>query len=94
MSKFFKRKSTPVAIPEASKSEIPPRSQDEIDKEYTQLCISIGDRTVKAEGLKEEIQQMFNYARKLGAESARRQELNKQAPPTQETSAPVEQVAT
>ncbi len=87
MSKFFKRKSQSIQIPDSAKQEIPPRQQDEIDKEYTQLCISIGDRKVKIEGLEEELQQMFNYARKLGAESAKRQQLNKETPKT-ETPAP------
>lgn len=77
MSKFFKSKSKQITIPDTAKSELPPRTQEEIDKEYTQLCITIGDRTVKSRGLEEELEQMFRYANKLGAESARRQELNK-----------------
>lgn len=77
MSKFFKSKSKQITIPDTAKSELPPRTQEEIDKEYTQLCITIGDRTVKSRGLEEELEQMFKYANKLGAESARRQELNK-----------------
>lgn len=75
-SKHFKNK-TSVQLPDSAKSELPPREQQEIDREYTQLCISIGDRTVKSTGLEDELQQMLNYARRLGAESQRRQELNK-----------------
>src|ERR1700722_3642507 len=67
------KKSNAVTIPDSAKTEIPPREQEAIDKEYTQLCISIGDRYVKSQGLEEELGQMLNYARRLGSESAKRQ---------------------
>lgn len=95
-SKHFKSKATSVQLPDSAKSALPPREQAEIDKEYTQLCISIGDRRVKIAGMEDDLQAMLNYARRLGDESSKRQELNKAATATQpaaESPAPAEEAS-
>ncbi len=76
VSKFFKNKSQKVTIPDEAKQAPTPRAKDVIDKEYTQVCISIGDRTVKAKGLQQELDQMFRYVERLGAESEARLKLD------------------
>src|ERR1700761_6684759 len=60
---MFKRFAKPKA-PEVK----PPRTIEEINREYTELAKLLGDRTVKAEGLKKEINDILNKIDSLGSE--------------------------
>lgn len=87
MSKLFNNQK-----PESTKVDLKqpdPRSADEINKEYQNVCIQIGDKTVKAEGLKQELDQLFKYVQSLGNELAARQKLEEAQKQPAATASPI-----
>lgn len=56
-----------------------PRTKDLIDKDYTQACIAIGDRSVRLKGMQEELDQLYSSVRNLGNEAAARQDMDAKA---------------
>jgi hypothetical protein len=79
LSKIFKSKQKESIKMELKEKEAAPvpRSRDEINKSYEQVCIQIGDKTVKKAGLEQELGQLFKYVESLGNELAAREKLDK-----------------
>jgi hypothetical protein len=72
-----------------------PRSKQEINQQYTQFAQLLGDKYVKQEGLKKEIEQIMQAIDNLGAELNERNRLDTEAEtkakqtPTEEPEQPV-----
>lgn len=78
MSKFFKQ-GTKVGIPDEAKSQPIPRSRDEINKQYQDVCTALGDKQVKSRGIQQEIDNLFKYVESLGNELAARDKMDSEA---------------
>lgn len=88
LSKFFKGKeAAKVAISDEAKQKPTPRSKDEINKQYQEVCTMLGDKQVKAKGLQQEIDQLFTYVTSLGNELDARLKLDGDAKRAEEAAA-------
>lgn len=85
-SKFFKGKDQ-VTIPDEAKQKPVPRSKEEINKQYQDVCTNLGDKTVKAKGLQQEIDQLMQYVTSLGNELDARLKLDGEAKRAEEAAA-------
>jgi len=77
LNKVFKNNKPEGA--EVSLEKPVPRAALEINKEYEQVCIYIGDKSVKAKGLVQEIEQLYKRVESLGGELSARQKLDQDA---------------
>jgi hypothetical protein len=77
-------------LPETPKKETPkePRTRQEINNQYTQLAQLLGDKYVKSEGLKREIEQVLRAIDELGAELNARAEIEKKEAEKAKAAAP------
>lgn len=78
LNKIFNKSqplSTQVPLPEQKV----PRTKDQINAEYQQLCLTLGDKIVKKEGLDLEIKALFKHVESLGNELTARETLDKEA---------------
>ena len=66
-----------------------PRSIEDINKEYTAYAQLLGDKYVKIEGLKRDVEQVMVRINQLGAELTERQKLDKE---TADVAKPAEEV--
>ncbi len=73
---FSKNQTNQVQLP---KDNPVPRTSEEINKEYTTLCVSIGNTQVKARAIQQELDFLYRKADSLGNENAARQELDAKA---------------
>ena len=71
---FNKAKPMSAQLPDQSRPD--PRAKDDIQREYQNLCTALGDKTVKSEGIKQEIEGMLRRVSQLGAELAERERLD------------------
>lgn len=75
--RFFKgAASKQVELPASNPT---PRSLEEINKEYTQLCLTIGNTQVKARAVQQELDYLFRKADSLGNENQARLDLDAKA---------------
>jgi hypothetical protein len=81
-------KSKPLATQVPLPQEKPvPRTKDQINQEYQQLCTTLGDKIVKKEGLDIEIKALFKHVESLGNELTARELLDKEADAAQKAPA-------
>ena len=74
---FNKSKPMSAQIPEQAPKM--PRSKDQINTEYQQLCTTLGDKVVKKEGLDLEIKALFKHVESLGNELTARESIDTKA---------------
>ncbi len=58
---------------------VEPRSKQVINEEYTAIAQQLGAKTVEAESIKRQIQQLINKVDQLGAEMSERTKLDESA---------------
>lgn len=76
MSEIMK-KGTQMSLKEESKPV--PRSKDLINQEYQQVCVTLGDKSVKKQGLEIDIQNLYRRVEQLGNELDAREKLDQEA---------------
>lgn len=76
LSKYFKSKGKSVSIPESAKSSPVPRTKEEIQKQYVEVCTALGDKQVKLKGIQSEIDNLFKYVDSFANELEARVKLD------------------
>ncbi len=62
----------------AKSPKVEPRAKQEINEEYTAVAQQLGAKTVEAESIKRQIQQLINKVDQLGQEMTERTKLDEQ----------------
>jgi hypothetical protein len=92
MSSQF-HKGEAVTIPDSAKQKPVPRSRDEINKNYGQLCTELGDKTVKMKGFQQEIDLLFKYVESLSNELDARTKLDAKVDAEKQVESPADSLA-
>ncbi len=88
MSKVFRNNQPNSAKVDLTKPQ--PRTVDQINQNYQQICVELGDKTVKKIGLEQEISGLMKMVESLGAELSQRQRLDAEAAEKKASETPAE----
>lgn len=79
LNKVFKSNQQGAGKVDLTSSKPTPRGTEQINQSYQEICIQIGDKTVKKIGLEQEISGLMKMVESLGAELSQRQRLDAEA---------------